>query len=91
MIQFFMPMEPPTVTHQEHKVSVVNGKPVFYDPPELKRARQKIIGHLCKYKPVDMEPYQEGVRQSGASHREKNIRTENTGSQSRIPTISRSC
>ena len=55
MIQFFMPMEPPTVTHQEHKVSVVNGKPVFYDPPELKRARQKIIGHLCKYKPVDME------------------------------------
>jgi Holliday junction resolvase RusA-like endonuclease len=61
-IEFFMPMEPPTVTHQEHKVSVVNGKPVFYDPPELKRARQKIIGHLCKYKPVDMKPYQEGVR-----------------------------
>lgn len=59
---FFMAMDPPTVTHQEHKVAIVNGKPVFYEPPELKRARQKLIGHLCKHKPVGMEPYQKGVR-----------------------------
>ena len=59
---FFMAMDPPTVTHQEHKVVIVDGKPVFYEPPELKRARQKLIGHLCKHKPVDMEPYQKGVR-----------------------------
>ena len=31
--EFFLAMNPPTVTHQEHKVAVVNGKPVFYDPP----------------------------------------------------------
>lgn len=60
--EFFMAMDPPTVTHQEHKVTVVNGKPVFYDPPELKRARQKLIGHLCKYKSQDWEPYHTGVR-----------------------------
>ena len=28
-IQFFMPMLPPTVTAQEHKVTVVHGKPKF--------------------------------------------------------------
>lgn len=49
--EFFMAMIPPTVTHQEKQVRVVNGKPVFYEPPELKRARQKLIGHLARYKP----------------------------------------
>ena len=49
--EFFMAMVPPTVTHQEKQVHVVNGKPVFYEPAELKRARQKLIGHLAKYKP----------------------------------------
>ncbi len=51
MIEFFMSMEPPTVTAQEHKVTVVNGKPVFYDPPEVKNAKLKLCGHLAKYKP----------------------------------------
>ena len=46
-----MAMIPPTVTHQEKQVHVVSGKPVFYEPAELKRARQKLIGHLAKYKP----------------------------------------
>ena len=50
-IEFFMAMDPPTCTHQEKQVRVVNGKPVFYEPPELKRARQKLIGHLARYKP----------------------------------------
>ena len=49
--EFFMAMVPPTVTHKEKQVHVVNGKPVFYEPAELKRARQKLIGHLAKYKP----------------------------------------
>lgn len=49
--QFFMAMVPPTVTAQEHQVSVVNGKPVFYDPPEVKAARSKLMAHLAKYKP----------------------------------------
>ena len=46
-MEFFMVMVPPTVTHQEKQVHVVNGKPVFYEPAELKRARQKLVGHLA--------------------------------------------
>ena len=53
-MEFFMAMVPPTITHQEKQVHVVNGKPVFYEPAELKRARQKLIGHLAKYKPEDI-------------------------------------
>ena len=34
----FMPMKPPTVTQQEHQVRVVKGKPVFYEPDDLKDA-----------------------------------------------------
>ena len=60
MTEFFMAMEPPTVTHQEHKVTIVNGRPVFYDPPELKVAKEKLIGNLYKYR--IMEPYRTGVR-----------------------------
>ena len=47
-------MIPPTCTHQEKQVHVVNGKPVFYEPPELKTARQKLIAHLAKYKPEEV-------------------------------------
>ena len=50
-IEFFMAVIPPTVTAQEHKVSMVKGKPVFYDPPELKQAKAKLIGHLAKFTP----------------------------------------
>lgn len=58
--EFFMAMVPPTVTAQEHKVTVVNGKPIFYDPPGLKAAKKKLIGHL--YKNRLMGPYKCGVR-----------------------------
>ncbi len=60
MIEFFMAMNPPTVTHQEKKVHVVNGKPVMYEPPELLAARQKLIAHLAQHKPE--EKYTCGVR-----------------------------
>ena len=60
MTEFFMAMEPPTITHQEHKVTIVNGRPVFYDPPELKAAKEKLIGNLYKYR--IMAPYRTGVR-----------------------------
>lgn len=50
-IEFFMAMDPPTCTHQKKKVTVVNGKPVFYDPPDVKAARMKLIDHLLKHKP----------------------------------------
>jgi Holliday junction resolvase RusA-like endonuclease len=49
--KFFMPMKPPTVTHQEKQVHVVNGKPYFYEPPELIAARAKLSAHLSKHVP----------------------------------------
>ena len=42
-------MIPPTTTHQEKQVTVVNGKPVFYEPTELKQARAKLEAHLAKH------------------------------------------
>ena len=60
MTQFFMPMIPPTVTAQMHKVTVKNGKPVFYDPPEVKEARSKLIAYLLQHKPK--QPYTTGVQ-----------------------------
>lgn len=59
-MEFFMAMNPPTITHQEKQVHVVNGKPVFYEPAELKSTRQKIEAHLGKHVPED--PYRKGVR-----------------------------
>ncbi len=58
--EFFMAMDPPTCTHQEKQVAVIKGKPVFYDPPEVKAAKQKLIGHLAKHRPK--ERYESGVR-----------------------------
>lgn len=51
MTEFFLAMNPPTVTAQEHKVTVINGKPVFYDPPDVKDAKLKLCGYLAKHKP----------------------------------------
>lgn len=60
MTEFFMPMIPPTVTAQEHKVTVKNGKPIFYDPPEVKEAKAKLMAHLTSHAPT--KPYENGVR-----------------------------
>ncbi|WP_368652385.1 RusA family crossover junction endodeoxyribonuclease [Ornithinibacillus sp. 4-3] len=56
MTEFFMPMMPPTTTHQQKKVTVRNGKPAFYEPEDLKAARAKLTAHLAKHvpdKPID--------------------------------------
>lgn len=50
-MDFFLQMIPPTVTHQEHKVMVKRGKPVFYEPPELKAARSKLMDALARRRP----------------------------------------
>lgn len=60
MSEFFMPMIPPTVTAQEHKVTVRNGKPIFYDPPEVRDARDKLTAHLFPHRPE--QPYTSGIR-----------------------------
>lgn len=50
--QFFMPMKKvPTTTHQQKQVTVRNGKPVFYEPPELLAARAKLMAHLGQHVP----------------------------------------
>ena len=59
-VSFFIPMKPPTVTQQEHKVAVRNGKPQFYEPAELKAARQKIRDHLAGH--VLNAPMTGGIR-----------------------------
>lgn len=58
--EFFMAMEPPTCTHQEKKVAVIKGKPVFYDPPEVNQARLKLVGYLSRH--VPRKPIGTGVR-----------------------------
>ena len=50
-IDFFIPMIPPTTTAQTKAVRVVRGKPVFYEPDELKAARAKLEAHLAKHRP----------------------------------------
>ena len=40
--EFFLPMKKiPTTTHQQKKVNARFGKPIFYEPAELKNARAK--------------------------------------------------
>lgn len=57
---FFMPMVPPTKTHQEKQVRIVKGKPVFYEPAELKAARQKLRDHLGRHQME--QPFEGAVR-----------------------------
>lgn len=59
-IEFFMPMIPPTVTYQEKQIRVVNGKPIFYEPEELKAARIKLRDNLAKHRPE--KPIIGGIR-----------------------------
>ena len=58
--EFFMALIPPTVTHQMKQVTVVNNKPVFYEPPELKAARAKLMAYLGQH--VPKEKYSGPVR-----------------------------
>ena len=61
VIEFFIPLkEPPTITQQEHKIAVIKGKPVFYDPPELKTVKNLFLGYLVTHRPED--PFHGPVR-----------------------------
>lgn len=53
-IEFFMPMKkPPTTTHQQKQVTVVKGKPIFYEPDSLKSARALLMAHLGQHVPKE--------------------------------------
>jgi Holliday junction resolvase RusA-like endonuclease len=47
--EFFMPMLPPTCTHQEKQVNWKTK--TFYEPAELKAARVKLMAHLGQHIP----------------------------------------
>ena len=49
--EFFMPMKPPTKTHQEKEARCVKGKPQFYEPAELSAVRVKLTSHLAGHVP----------------------------------------
>lgn len=53
MIEFFLHIIPPTTTHQQKQVAVVKGKPIFYEPADLKAARAKLMAHLWQYSPEE--------------------------------------
>lgn len=50
--EFFMPMIPPTVTHQQKGLTIVKGKPIFFEKPEVKEARNKFMAALAHHKPA---------------------------------------
>lgn len=59
MTEFFLDIVPPTVTHQQKKVTVVNGRPRLYEPPRLKAARERLALLLKSHRP--REPYTCGL------------------------------
>lgn len=62
MIQFFMPMIPPTVTAQEKDIgrNRKTGKAYLHDTPEILNAKKKLIANLWQHRPE--KPYACGVR-----------------------------
>jgi len=50
-MEFFIAMNPPTATAQEKQVTVVHGKPIFYDPAAVKDAKAKLTAYLLPHKP----------------------------------------
>jgi Holliday junction resolvase RusA-like endonuclease len=50
-MKIFLLLDPPTITAQQNKVTLVNKKPVFYKPEKLKEARRTLIKHLKPFKP----------------------------------------
>lgn len=60
MTSFFVAMIPPTITAQQQKVTVRNGKPIFYKPQELLAARVRLRDLLGWHVPD--QKYTGGVR-----------------------------
>lgn len=59
-MHFFIRMDPPTVTHQEKKIAVRNGKPVVYEGEDLKKARRDLLELVYVHRPA--EPMQGPVK-----------------------------
>jgi len=53
MIDITLNIQPPTVTAQQHKVAVVNGRPRFYDGQAIKNARALFMWELKPHAPKE--------------------------------------
>lgn len=52
-MRFFLQIDPPTATAQMKKVSVIHGKPVFYEPKAVKEAKRLLMNALEIYRPQE--------------------------------------
>jgi Holliday junction resolvase RusA-like endonuclease len=52
-LSFFMVMTPPTATAQEKQVKIINGRPLFYEPKAVKKAKRIIKDGLMEHIPAD--------------------------------------
>ena len=60
-MEFFMAMDPPTITYQEKKITRgKDGKPHLYEPSGVKAARAKLEANLSRFRPE--KPFDCGVR-----------------------------
>ena len=50
-MEFYLDINPPTVTAQEHKVRVNRGRPMFYNTARLKQAQAVFESLLMRYRP----------------------------------------
>lgn len=50
-MDFFLEMDPPTVTAQMRRVTVRDGRPMFYKSRALKEARALFVGELMLHRP----------------------------------------
>ena len=46
-------MKPPTITHQQKRLKMINGKPLVYESDELKDARNKLSAYVSKHVPKE--------------------------------------
>lgn len=58
-IEIFLDGAIPKGTHQEKKVTIIGGKPRFYEPANLKAAREYYMARLKQYAPK--EPFEGAV------------------------------
>jgi len=59
-LQFFIVCVPPTATAQEKKIRIINNKPHFYEPDDLKKTRRILTAYLAPHAPK--EPFQGALK-----------------------------
>ena len=52
-MKFFLAIDPPTATAQEKQVTIVRGRPIFYDPVPVKAAKRLLTAQLRLHRPKE--------------------------------------